>query len=103
MLDIILASWSRPEPAHEFNAAGTPLGLLPGMRYSSEKRRFTPGSRLLFYTDGLTEVFKGDEEFGPERLLDEFSKCPRRKPMVFSMHCGRPSRTSPTAARKGTT
>jgi serine phosphatase RsbU (regulator of sigma subunit) len=30
----------------------------------------------LFYTDGLTEVFRGDEEFGPERLMDEFSKCP---------------------------
>lgn len=60
---------------YEFNAAGTPLGLLPGMNYSSERRPFPPGARLLFYTDGLTEVFKGDEEFGPERLMDEFSKC----------------------------
>jgi serine phosphatase RsbU (regulator of sigma subunit) len=57
-----------------FEAAGTPLGLLPGMRYSSEQCGFTPGSRLLFYTDGLTEVFRGDEEFGPERLLSEFSQ-----------------------------
>jgi serine phosphatase RsbU (regulator of sigma subunit) len=46
------------------------------MRYSIEKHGFIPGTRLLFYTDGLTEVFRGDEEFGPERLLDEFSKCP---------------------------
>ena len=60
----------------QFEAAGTPLGLLPGMRYSSEESGFTPGTRLLFYTDGLTEVFRGDEEFGPERLMDEFSKCP---------------------------
>ncbi len=60
---------------HEFNAAGTPLGLLAGMRYSSERHSFAPGSRLLFYTDGLTEVFKGDEEFGPERLMHEFSTC----------------------------
>jgi serine phosphatase RsbU (regulator of sigma subunit) len=71
------------EPAggasHQFDAAGTPLGLLPGMQYSSETHRFIPGSRLLFYTDGLTEVFKGDEEFGPERLLYEFSKCPAQK------------------------
>jgi sigma-B regulation protein RsbU (phosphoserine phosphatase) len=65
--------------AHQFDATGTPLGLLPGMRYSIEKHRFTPGTRLLFYTDGLTEVFKGDEEYGPERLLDEFSKCPANK------------------------
>jgi serine phosphatase RsbU (regulator of sigma subunit) len=63
----------------QFEAAGTPLGLLPGMGYTSERCGFTPGARLLFYTDGLTEVFKGDEEFGPERLLEEFSKCPAGK------------------------
>jgi len=64
---------------YEFNAAGTPLGLLPGMQYASEHRPFPPGARLLFYTDGLTEVFKGDEEFGPERLMNEFSTCPADK------------------------
>jgi serine phosphatase RsbU (regulator of sigma subunit) len=64
---------------YEFNAAGTPLGLLPGMQYQSEHRPFPPGARLLFYTDGLTEVFKGDEEFGPERLMHEFSTCPADK------------------------
>ena len=64
---------------HQFNAAGTPLGLLPGMRYASEKRGFPPGSRLLFYTDGLTEVFRGDEEFGSDRLLDVFLKCRAEK------------------------
>lgn len=59
-----------------FRAAGTPLGLLPGMRYSSERCPFPPGSRLLFYTDGLTEAFRGDEEFGAERLMAHFSQCP---------------------------
>jgi serine phosphatase RsbU (regulator of sigma subunit) len=59
----------------QFEAAGTPLGMLPGMRYFAEKSSFGPGARLLFYTDGLTEVFRGDEEFGPERLLQEFCKC----------------------------
>jgi len=63
----------------QFDAAGTPLGLLPGMSYQSERHAFIPGTRLLFYTDGLTEVFKGDEEFGPERLLAEFSRCPSVK------------------------
>jgi serine phosphatase RsbU (regulator of sigma subunit) len=61
--------------AHEFKAGGTPLGLLPGMQYQSERRPLDPGARLLFYTDGLTEVFRGEEEFGSERLLDEFSLC----------------------------
>ena len=53
----------------------------PGELHESVERvrvvRLAPplGARLLFYTDGLTEVFKGDEEFGPERLMDEFSRC----------------------------
>jgi serine phosphatase RsbU (regulator of sigma subunit) len=66
---------TRGAAPHQFDAGGTPLGLLPGMRYQSERHGFPPGTRLLFYTDGLTEVFRGDEEFGPERLMDEFSKC----------------------------
>ncbi len=63
----------------QFDASGTPLGLLPGMNYTSERCGIQPGTRLLFYTDGLTEVFKGDEEFGPERLLEEFAKCPEQR------------------------
>jgi serine phosphatase RsbU (regulator of sigma subunit) len=64
---------------HLFEAAGTPLGMLPGMRYLSERCGFTPETRLLFYTDGLTETFKGDEEFGSERLLDEFLNCQSKR------------------------
>ena len=45
------------------------------MEYTSESHAFQPGSRLLFYTDGLTEVFRGDDEFGPERLLATFREC----------------------------
>ena len=62
-----------------FEAAGTPLGLLPGMRYTSERCPFRPGSRLLFYTDGLTEAFRGDEEFGAERLMAHFSQFPANR------------------------
>jgi serine phosphatase RsbU (regulator of sigma subunit) len=64
---------------HQFEASGTPLGLFPQMSYTSERCKVPPGTRLLFYTDGLTEVFRGDEEFGPERLQEEFSKCPAQK------------------------
>lgn len=62
--------------AHQIEAAGTPLGLLPGMSYDSQRIDFPKGSRLLFYTDGLTEVFRDDEEFGQDRLLHEFSHTP---------------------------
>lgn len=68
----LLAPGAEPR---QFDAAGTPLGLLPGMSYTGERASFGPGSRLLFYTDGLTEVFRGDEEFGAERLLHEFCTC----------------------------
>jgi serine phosphatase RsbU (regulator of sigma subunit) len=64
---------------HQIEAAGTPLGLLPGMTYSSERFAFGKGSRLLFYTDGLTEVFLGDEEFGQDRLMLEFSHTPTQQ------------------------
>jgi serine phosphatase RsbU (regulator of sigma subunit) len=60
---------------HEIAASGTPIGLVPMMEYTSESHAFQPGSRLLFYTDGLTEVFQGDDEFGPERLLATFQEC----------------------------
>ena len=63
----------------EFESSGTPLGLLPNMSYTAERCPFPPGSRLLFYTDGLTEAFRGEEEFGPERLMDHFSKCDSSK------------------------
>lgn len=68
----LLSPGSEP---HLLEAAGTPLGLLPGMSYRSERQNFPLGARLLLYTDGLTEVFCGDEEFGSERLLNEFSSC----------------------------
>jgi phosphoserine phosphatase RsbU/P len=66
---------SADKAVHEIKASGTPIGLVPMMEYSSEALVFRPGSRLLFYTDGLTEVFQGDDEFGPERLLATFQEC----------------------------
>ncbi len=66
---------SADRKVHEIEASGTPIGLVPMMEYCSETLAFPPGSRLLFYTDGLTEVFQGDDEFGPERLLATFREC----------------------------
>jgi serine phosphatase RsbU (regulator of sigma subunit) len=61
-------------------ASGPPLGILPNVQYSGETLSFPEGSRLLFYTDGVTEVFReGDEEFGPERLLEHFRNCHERE------------------------
>jgi serine phosphatase RsbU (regulator of sigma subunit) len=59
-------------------ASGPPLGMLPNMRYSVERCSLTPNSKLLFYTDGLTEVFRGGEEFGMQRLLSGFVQSTER-------------------------
>lgn len=62
--------------ARVIKASGAPLGMLPGMTYASETLACPPGSRILLYTDGLTEVFQGDDEFGSDRLISAFGKVP---------------------------
>jgi phosphoserine phosphatase RsbU/P len=60
------------QPVRLVEASGTPLGMLPGSRYTVERVPIEPGDRVLLYTDGLTEVFRGEEEFGQQRLMDSF-------------------------------
>jgi len=60
---------------HKIAASGTPIGMLPFPAYESEKYVMGDGARLLVYTDGMTEVFRGEEEFGEERLLQSFCDC----------------------------
>jgi serine phosphatase RsbU (regulator of sigma subunit) len=59
-------------PVRLIEASGTPLGMLPGSRYAIERVPIEPGARVLLYTDGLTEIFRGEEEFGQERLMEAF-------------------------------
>jgi serine phosphatase RsbU (regulator of sigma subunit) len=61
-------------------ASGTPVGMLPFSTYATQTFVFEPGSRLLVYTDGLTEVFQGEEEFGEARLLEAFRELARMEP-----------------------
>lgn len=56
-----------------FEASGPPLGMLPGMQYTAESFSLVSGDSLFLYTDGLIEVFRGDEEFGLDRLAGEFT------------------------------
>jgi sigma-B regulation protein RsbU (phosphoserine phosphatase) len=67
-------------PVRLIEASGTPLGMLPGSRYSIERVPIEPGARILLYTDGLTEVFQGEEEFGQERLMEAFRAMDNFKP-----------------------
>jgi serine phosphatase RsbU (regulator of sigma subunit) len=60
----------------KIGASGPPLGMLPDRTYKSEIHELSAGTQLLLYTDGLTEVFQGDEEFGEDRLLGLLSSAP---------------------------
>jgi serine phosphatase RsbU (regulator of sigma subunit) len=70
----LLFSGSRKHPVL-LQASGTPIGMLPVAEYESERHELKPGSRLLAYTDGLTEIFRGEDEFGIERLAETFYVC----------------------------
>jgi serine phosphatase RsbU (regulator of sigma subunit) len=59
----------------KITASGTPIGILPFSSYVPETFILEPGARLLVYTDGMTEVFCGEEEFGESRLLESFLSC----------------------------
>lgn len=56
-------------------ASSTPVGMLPFSSYVAEKYVLEEKAKLLLYTDGLTEVFHENEEFGQERLLHAFRSC----------------------------
>lgn len=61
-------------------ASGTPIGILPFSSYITQKLILRPGMRLLVYTDGMTEVFCGEDEFGEARLLQTFVACKEASP-----------------------
>ncbi len=71
-----------PVLVKKIGASGTPGGLLPFSTYEVESFPLPVGSRLLLYTDGMTEVFRSgldgasDDEFGEDRLLQTFLECP---------------------------
>jgi serine phosphatase RsbU (regulator of sigma subunit) len=49
--------------------ANVPVGLLPDMDYSSERRQMGPGDRLVLITDGVTEAENpAGDFFGDDRL-----------------------------------
>lgn len=55
------------------DACGLPLGVFDGAEFTAQQVEIPPGSRLLFYTDGLAEAFNGqsDEqhaEFGTDGI-----------------------------------
>ena len=62
----------RPDGSSEFLAAkrNIPAGALEGYHYVQETATFAPSTRLLVYTDGVTEAERNDHaQYGNDRLL----------------------------------
>ena len=62
----------RPDGTSEFLAAkrNVAAGVMEGYRYAKETVTFAPGTRLLIYTDGVTEAEQKDHaQYGDKRLL----------------------------------
>lgn len=58
----------------ELDKGGLPLGIIHGAQYESETVSLRSGSRLLMYSDGITELENSSgEQFGDERLCSALS------------------------------
>ena len=73
-------SWLPPTEGDKIRATGTPFGLLPFSNYVPQTLSLSPGMRLLAYTDGMTEVFHEEDEFGEARLQQTFLDCTEPTP-----------------------
>jgi serine phosphatase RsbU (regulator of sigma subunit) len=52
------------------NSDGFPIGMFANARYTARELRMQPGSRLVIFSDGLTDAQNAAEaEFGEERLI----------------------------------
>ncbi len=52
------------------NSGGLPIGMFAKAQYKSTQTQMGPGSRLVIFTDGLTDAENtAEEEFGDERLI----------------------------------
>jgi serine phosphatase RsbU (regulator of sigma subunit)/anti-sigma regulatory factor (Ser/Thr protein kinase) len=54
---------------------GTAIGLVDRIELTRTAHKIGPGDTLLFYTDGVTERRRGNDQFGPERLLEVAGTC----------------------------
>jgi serine phosphatase RsbU (regulator of sigma subunit) len=60
---------------HRIESSGIPVGIFTESEYTLERFVLDIGSRLLIYTDGLSETCRSEEQFGEARLLQALLDC----------------------------
>ena len=59
-----------------FDSNANPVGLLEGAQFEERILQLSPGDRLFFYTDGLTEAENPfQSELGDDRVVQAIDRC----------------------------
>ena len=75
------ALYAPPEGRWEpVGAPGSLVGVLREPEFFQASLLLEPGSRLVLYTDGVTEARRGDEQYGEKRLRDLLQRHPASGP-----------------------
>jgi serine phosphatase RsbU (regulator of sigma subunit) len=76
--------------SHKINLleGGDPsLNIIKGLRFKTFKIELRKSDQILFYTDGVVEVFSKDKkQFGLKRLINEFQKISNNSPSEIIQH-----------------
>lgn len=84
-VEISIAGHNPPLLAHNggiipLKATGIPVGLFRNTEYGVHKLQLGKGDFILLYSDGLTEAFDGNDEYGEERLCEHLRKLINNEP-----------------------
>jgi sigma-B regulation protein RsbU (phosphoserine phosphatase) len=77
----------RRDGVFPLEATGLPIGLFCQEEFQVRRLTLEPGDALLIYTDGLTEVSDGREEFGRARLADVLAGAAGSSGEELVLHC----------------
>jgi sigma-B regulation protein RsbU (phosphoserine phosphatase) len=68
----------------KIDATGLPVGLLCEGEYGVSAFKLQPGESIFFYTDGLSEAQKEEEEYGINRISEVLSQFHNLQPVQLS-------------------